>query len=331
MRRIGDLHSIAKPGEGPMKIKLILFFVTLICFCSCNSSSVKHEPYTDTVTSGEILIVVDESYQPLIQVQVDTFMEIYKYAKINVRYLPEADVFNALMNNDTVRLAIAARELTGDEKTFFDNKKIIPRTLKIAEDAVALVVNKENADTAITYEQLQGIMQGKIIKWNQLNSGGSDDTIRIVFDKSGSANARFLNERFLDGKKFPSNIFAANSNAAVVEYISSNRNAVGVIGVNWISDMHDSTAGEFLKKINVVALSMPDTSKSQSGFNKPYQAYIALKSYPLIRNVNIISIEGRNGLGTGFAAFVAGDKGQRMIRLMGLLPATMPIRIIKVN
>ncbi len=106
---------------------------------------------------------------------------------------------------------------------------------------------------------------------------------------------------------------------------------MGVIGVNWISDSDDSTAGAFLKKVNVVALSMPDTSKNELEFNKPFQAYIALKKYPLLRDVVIISREGRNGLGTGFASFVAGDKGQRMIRLQGLLPATMPVRIIKVN
>ena len=50
--------------------------------CSCNSSSVKHAPFTDTPTSGEINILADESYQPLIQVQIDTFREIYKNAAI---------------------------------------------------------------------------------------------------------------------------------------------------------------------------------------------------------------------------------------------------------
>jgi phosphate transport system substrate-binding protein len=314
-----------------MKINRILFIgMMMIGFYGCNSS-VNHEPFTDTPTSGEITILADESYQPLVQVQIDTFMEIYKYAKINVRYLPESELFNALMNNDSFRLAIVSRELTSDEKTFFDNHKIIPRSLKIAEDAIALVVNKENSDTAITYEQLQSILQGKITKWKQLNNNGLTDSIRIVFDKSGSANARFLHDRFLNGEKFPSNIYATNSNSSVADYVSNNKGSLGIISVNWISDKDDSVAGEFLKKINVVALSMPDTNKSPLEFNKPFQAYIALKKYPLLRDVMIISREGRNGLGTGFASFVAGDKGQRLIRLMGLLPATMPIRIIQVN
>ena len=299
-------------------------------FVSCNSSP-SHDPYTDTPTSGEILIVADESYQPIIQVQLDTFMKIYKYAKINVRYLPEAEVFNQLLNNDSVRLAIVSRELTAGEKTHFDNQKIIPRSLTVARDAIALVVNKDNADTAITYEQLGEIINGNISKWSQLNNGGLKDSILIVFDRNGSANSRFLGETFLKGKEFPKNTFATNSNSSVVEYVSSVKGALGVISVNWISDMDDSLANSFLKSVNVVALSLPDTGKTEREFNKPMQAYIALKTYPLLRDVLIISREGRNGLGTGFASFVAGDKGQRMIRLMGLLPATMPVRIIQVN
>jgi phosphate transport system substrate-binding protein len=316
-----------------MKINPVFFLnmMALAMFGACNSSSVKHDPYTDTPTSGEIMIVADESYQPLVQVQIDTFMEIYKYAKISVKYLPETEVFNELMNNDSVRLAIVARDLTAAEKTYFEQQKIIPRSLKIAEDAIALIVNRDNPDTAITYEQLQRIIKGEITSWKQLNSGGINDSVRIVFDKNGSANSRFLNEQFLSGKKFPSNFYATNSNAAVVDYVSANKGSMGVISINWISDADDSLAGAFLKRVNVVALSLPDTGKTGKDFYKPYQAYIALKQYPLLRDVVIVNREGRNGLGTGFASFVAGDKGQRMIRLMGLLPATMPIRLIQVN
>ncbi len=92
-----------------------------------------------------------------------------------------------------------------------------------------------------------------------------------------------------------------------------------------------STAQSWLKEIKVVSLSIPDTSSVKPEKYQPLQAYIALKQYPLIRDIMIINREGRNGLGTGFASFVAGDKGQRLFRLMGLLPATMPIRIIQVK
>ncbi|HQV99034.1 MAG TPA: substrate-binding domain-containing protein [Bacteroidia bacterium] len=316
-----------------MKIKLLVFsFISVASFFfSCDNGSVKHAPYTDTPTSGEILILADESYEPLIQVQIDTFQEIYVKAKINVRYLPEEELFKQLMNNDTVRIAITARDLNAAERKDFEIRTIVPRNLRIASDGVALIVNPENTDTLLTTDQLQSILLGKYKTWKELSGSGIKDSIRVVFDKNGSANARYLKEKFLGEKSFPANSYATNSSAAVVDYVSKTKGAIGVIGVNWISDSDDSTTTSFLDKIRVVGISQKDSTGTQMEYYKPYQAYIALKTYPLIRDVMIVNIEGRSGLGTGFASFVAGDKGQRMIRLMGLLPATMPVRIIQVN
>jgi phosphate transport system substrate-binding protein len=314
-----------------MKKIVLLLFATAVFLFSCSNGHVKHDPYTDTPTGGKILILADESYEPLVQVQIDTFQEIYKYAKINVRYLPEAELFDQIMNNDTVRIAIAARDLSDAERKDFQIQKIIPRNLKIASDAVALIVNFDNPDSVITTEELKSILLGKLKTWKELNRGGIKDSILVVFDRNGSANARFLKEKFLAESAFPSNSYATNSNASVVDYVSKTKGAIGVIGVNWISDRDDSTANAFLKKIKVMGVAKIDSNGVQTDYYKPFQAYIALKKYPLTRDVMIINREGRNGLGTGFASFMAGDKGQRMIRLMGLLPATMPVRIIQVN
>lgn len=287
--------------------------------------------YTDTPVSGEVLILVDEAYQPMMQVQIDTFMELYQYAKINVRYLPEEALMQEFLNNDSVRLVVAARSLNKEEEEQFVQMKIIPRTTKIAVDALALVVNKSNPDTAFSYEQLGDIIKGKISHWKQINKTSRLDSMYIVFDKNGSCNVRFLKEHFLGEQSLPSNCYATNSNAAVMDYVNENPGAIGIISVNWISDRDNAEVNSFLGKINVAAISLPDTGTAPFKPLQPYQAYIALKKYPLTRDVVIISREGRNGLGTGFASFVAGDQGQRLIRLMGMLPATMPVRLVKVN
>jgi phosphate transport system substrate-binding protein len=66
-------------------------------------------------------------------------------------------------------------------------------------------------------------------------------------------------------------------------------------------------------------------------FCKPYQGYIAERSYPFCRDVYMISRETFSGLGTGFVSFVAGDQGQRIILKSGLVPATMPVRLIEIR
>jgi phosphate transport system substrate-binding protein len=45
----------------------------------------------------------------------------------------------------------------------------------------------------------------------------------------------------------------------------------------------------------------------------------------------MINRQTRAGLVTGFVSFVAGEKGQRMILKSGLVPATIPSRIVEIN
>ncbi len=311
------------------RLKFFAFILTGYVFASCGNSG--KPKLTDGPTAGNIMIVSDESYQPLISTESDTFMGLYRNAKIAVKYLPETDAFKELTNNDSVRIIVSARELNENEKNYFKGRNLIPVTTKIAVDAVALIVNNDNSDTLIRYDQLSNIINGQISSWKQLNKRSVLDSISIVFDRNGSANTRYLKEKFLGNNSFPKNCYATNSNSEVVEYVSKNKNAIGVISVNWISDADDPSANSFLKKIHVAEISPPDTSKDAGNFFKPYQGYIALNQYPLTRNVYIISREGRSGLGTGFASFVAGDQGQRIVRLMGMLPATIPVRLIRLN
>src|SRR5438552_2949552 len=111
-----------------LKLFASVSLAAILCtsILSCNNS-VKPK-FTDTPTSGDILIVSDESYQPLISTEADTFMGIYHQAKVAVKYLPEVDAFKELTTNDSVRLIVAARELNENEKDYFKSRNLFPRT-----------------------------------------------------------------------------------------------------------------------------------------------------------------------------------------------------------
>lgn len=306
-----------------------LFFLSVFFFCFFISCYRQSGRQTDTPVSGNIKISVDESYQPLISAELDVFHALYVDAHLDARYAAEGAVIDDLLN-DSVKMIIANRLLTPAETEVLQQFKITPRETKIAVDAVALVVNVENPDSMMTYEQLSKIMRGETQTWNQAKNVSRPDSIVIVFDNKQSSNARFLKEKFLGEATFPPNVYAVNSNAEVIDYVSGHKKALGVIGVNWVSDKSDSTVHNFLEKIRVVSLSAPG-SGSNPEYYQPYQAYVALKYYPLTRDVYCISAEGRTGLGTGFASFIASDKGQMIVRRAGMLPATIPVRIVNTN
>lgn len=294
---------------------------------SCGSTDKSGKPL-DTPTSGEINIAIDECYKPIMQGEIDTFHALYPKTKLNVIYTTETEAFNLLMK-DSVRCIVVPRKINEAETAELKKIPISPRNILIANDAVALIVNNENPDTLLSYEKLEQLFTGEISNWNQLTKTSDIGNINVVFDANGSSTSRYLQEKFNKGKTLPKNCYAVKSNAEVIDYVEKNKNALGVIGVNWVSDADDPMAQSFLKRINVVAVTAPDTGINDPEYVKPYQAYIATRQYPLLREVFIVSREARTGLGTGFASFVAGEKGQRIILKSGLLPATAPVRIIQ--
>jgi phosphate transport system substrate-binding protein len=141
---------------------------------------------------------------------------------------------------------------------------------------------------------------------------------------------RFLKDQVKDS--LSKNSFAVKNNPSLIEYVAKNKNAIGVIGVNWISDRDDSVTNKFLGKIKVVGLATDSAAAAGSAeYFQPYQGYIAKKLYPLSREVYIISSEARAGLGSGLTAFISSDKGQRIILKAGLVPATAPIRLVELK
>lgn len=277
----------------------------------CNNS----DSPSDTPTTGELTIVSDEAFHPLLDTQVATFNSIYTYAKVKVIYDTEAGAFNELMN-DSVRLIVTSRSFSNEELEEFRKWEIVPKITKIAYDAVAVISNKNQNDSTISLIQLKSLLTGQ--------QADGFENFRVVFDNNGSGIISYLNNK-LGIHNLSKNCFALNSNSSVINYVANNKNCIGLIGVNWISDKDDSSHLNFLKEIKVVEVSETDSSETF----KPYQAYIAQKIYPLIREVYLLSREAYTGLATGFTAFVASERGQRIILKQGLVPATMPVRLVE--
>lgn len=305
----------------------ILLIGAIILVSSCNMTPKK---FTDeTPTRGNIKIAVDESYQLLADAELFTFTSLYKDAKVTPLYL-SGDSILKLFLADSINVIITSNKLTDNEVAYLKGKTFNPRTTKIAYDALAFIVNKSNPDSLIRYNTLRDIFTGKTSKWNQINSKSKLGDIRVVFDKPGSNNVKTIMNRFEITGSLPSYCFSATQNSEVVNFVEKNPEALGIIGVNWVSDPRDSISHSFLNKIKVVAVSSQYNSEG-SEFYTPHPAYIANGSYPFIREVYAINRETFAGLGTGLTSFLAGDSGQRIILKMGMLPAAQPIRVVEIK
>ena len=270
----------------------------------------------DTATEGTIRISVDETYKPLIDSEIKVFESLYPKAHIIPTYKPEADCFKDLLN-DSARMVIVTRDFNQKERDYFKQIQITPNSLLLAWDALALVVNKSNPDSILNMEQVRGIMNGT----------NKERNWQLVFDNANSSTVRYILDSINMGKPLPTNTMAARTNPEVVDYVSKNKEAIGVIGVSWISDPNDSLSMAFTQQVSVVRL----RADYGSEFVKPYQAYIGIGTYPLKRGFFYCLKEPYHGLGTGFATFLGSYEGQLVIKQFRLFPARLNVVFREAN
>jgi phosphate transport system substrate-binding protein len=305
---------------------LFVYIVVSVVFLSCQQTP--NTDYGETPTRGKIEIDVDESFRMLMDTQIFTFSALYKYAYITPYYKSEYDVITDFMN-DSVRTIVTALKLTGNQEEYLKSRNIVPKTTHIATDALAFIINKSNPDSLIQINKIKQLFTGGISDWSQITPKNKNGKIEVVFDSNKSANARYFKEK-LNLSEFPSNCYTATTNDEVINYVEKNKNAIGIISVNWISENTDSISNNFLNRVRVLGLTS-EYDPEGNYYYKPYAAYIADKSYPFTREIYMITRETFDGLGSGFIRFVAGEKGQRIVLKAGLVPATMPIRLVQLK
>lgn len=310
------------------KLKISIAVIAVFClFFSCTTATKKNT--RETATSGCTKIAVDESYQLLADAELYTFQALYKNTKLTPLYLSEDSILTLFLR-DSVRVIMTSRMLTDNEVAYLKSLKFFPRTTKIAYDALAFIVNKSNTDSLIRYNTIKDIFTGKTTNWKQINPKSKLNNIKVVFDNPGSSNVRTITNKFGITERMPSHCYSVTTNSEVISYVENNPEAIGIISVNWISDPRDSISHAFLSRIKVVSITSEFNSDGND-FYSPHPAYIANNSYPFIRDVYMINRETFSGVGSGFTSFVAGDSGQRIILKMGMVPATMPVRLVEIK
>ncbi len=323
--------------------------INLICFISAGlllmfaDSCNKHKP-TSTTTSGITKVYCDQSFENIMGQEVEVFEFTYPNASVVPFYTDESTVVDSLLKGGT-DLAIIARDLTKDQKAYLKAKNGLVFSQRIAVDALALIVNKDNDIDEITMDELRDIFSGKVTRWGEVEpTKFKRDSIKIVFDNQGSSAVRFIRDSILGGKPFIKNVYAQKNSSEVFEAVKKSRNAIGIIGVSWItSDMQgksesmeekvkglkedDAASLDFSNEIKVLKLRKAGETKGY----KPYQAYIYSGQYPLYRSIYAICSSPRGTLSHGFYTFITGFVGQKIIQNTGVLPATIQPRFVSLE
>ena len=284
---------------------------------------------TDTYTSGTVAIAADESFQPIVEEEIFVFESLYPLADLVPHYVTEVEAVNLLLK-DSLRLAITSRRLTPEELYSFNSRKFFPQQIKIATDGLALISNLSNPDTLISVSAIRDILTGTKTRWKDIYPNSRLGDIQLVFDNKNSSTVRFAIDSICHGKELAGNVSALKTNKEVINFVAKTPGAIGIVGVNWLSDRNDSTGLSFNKEVHVMSVSHSTQPTVLNSF-KPYQYYLYNGDYPLARDLYVLVNDPRNGLCWGFSGFLTSYRGQLIIQKSGLLPATQAVRVVNVK
>jgi phosphate transport system substrate-binding protein len=298
--------------------KWIFLLGVMVLFAACqNQSSNNNEQ--KTAQNRNLQISVDESFEPVITEQIKVFESAYPDVKVLADFKSEADCIRDLQK-DSTKVVIISRELSRQETKFFDGRiSYRPEFAQLAKDAVAVIINVKNPDSVFTVNELK-----------QLLGGNGNKKLRVAIDgNKATSTVRYLKDSVLKGNVFGKNVTGAKNSEDLINYIAANNNAVGFIGISWITNPQNKQQEEAVANIKTALLECKNCDKGV--YAKPSQQTITFNQYPLVRGLYYVLKENYAGLGSRFVNFLSTERGQLIFKSALLVPVKINFNIRKTN
>ncbi|MFZ4763177.1 MAG: PstS family phosphate ABC transporter substrate-binding protein [Alphaproteobacteria bacterium] len=280
-------------------------------------------PYTPIAQlSGGIKIVGSDSMNNVISKLSEQFRKIYPGITIEIEGKGSASAPPALVEG-TAQIGAMSRPMKKEEVALFRQKyNVLPTRIRLAVDAVAVFVNKDNPIKCLTLPQLDAIFSSTrkagldqdLQKWEQLSLKDPiwiNKPIITVGRNAASGTYAFFKDTVLQGGDFKPSVKEQPGSSSVVQIIGRDKYAIGYSGLEyktpetWAIDIADD-------KGNCVHASQ------ESAYNS---------SYPLARFLYLYILASAktplNPALSEFIKFSLSSDGQKIVKDDGYFPVPM--------
>jgi phosphate transport system substrate-binding protein len=277
------------------------------------------EPGSTSLTKGTLRLGCDEALLPVMQHEVREFTSVYTEAKVSLRDAEAREII-AEFAADSIRTIVCARELNKEEHDALAAAKVSIQEYLVARSAVAVIAHRSVPVTQLRVGELDTIFSGTVTHWPgkrgimvELAVGGVNSSVNEVFRRS-----------ILKGGGFDPAARSIPASKDLLAYVSGTPGALGIIGLNRLTG---NEAG-----VNVIDLASPamrpDSTYAPGAYYSPHPAYVYQGYYPVVAPVYVYTRNIEQDVGMGFIAYLTSAAGQKVFQNDGLVPATMPVRLV---
>jgi phosphate transport system substrate-binding protein len=294
---------------------LMAVFLTALVMEGCGG----REPGSASITRGSFRLGCDEALLPVMQHEIREFTSLYTDAKVTLRDAEAREII-AEFAVDSIRTIVCARELNKEERDALAAAKVSIQEYLVARSAVAVIAHKGVPVTQLRVGELDTIFSGTITRWPgkrgmmiELAVCGLNSSVNEVFRKS-----------ILGGGGFDPAARSFSTGKELLSYVGGTPGALGILGLNSLTG---NDGGVHVIAVATFAM-RPDSTYAPQEYYSPHPAYIYQGYYPVIAPVYVYTRNIEQDVSMGFIAFLTSAAGQKVFQNDGLVPATMPVRLV---
>ena len=275
----------------------------------------------ETATKGYIRVSSAEVAFPYIEESAQKFELTYNEAFVDVGRTTSREALVDLAEGRS-RMAVMSREPNEAEVEALSAGEPAFVTRTVAHDALAVILHGDNPVDELTVGQLKDIYTGKITNWRDV--GGKDVGIRPLVRDRNSGTYEVFQDVVLEGAEYGAGVYPCSTMAVLAAVAGSHPGAIGITGLLITTD---SETMRYYKAIRI--------AEEEGGrYYLPTQDKIHREQYPLRRPLVLCYFKNSSyevNLVSGFVTFLTAVKGQQIAIDEGVVPATMPVRTVKLT
>jgi phosphate transport system substrate-binding protein len=278
----------------------------------CGDSTPAAPAADGTELSGSIKIIGSNTVTPLSAVWAEEFMKLHSDVSIAVSG-PGSGAGIAALINGTTDICQASRTIKQSEIDSAGENGVEPYEIKVATDALSVVVNPANPVSELTIAQLSAIYSGKITNWKEV--GGNDATIVVLSRDTNSGTHVFFKEHVVQMKGMESEdksleygpkVLLLPSTEEGVSEVANNPNAIFYPGLGYVTEEVKPLA---IKKTADETGILPSVATALDGtYPVSRPLFMFTNGWPELEMANFINY------------FIHPNKGQQIVREAGFVP-----------
>lgn len=274
--------------------------------------------------SGNLNSVGSDTMNNLLTLWLEGFKKYYPNVNIQIEGKGSSTAPAALISG-TAQLGPMSRPMKKEEIDQFEKKfGYKPTELRVAFDALAVYVNKDNKIKGLTLPQIDAVFsktrrggfKSEILTWGELGLTGDwkNRTISLYGRNSASGTYGFFKDHALFKGDYKDNVKEQPGSASVVQGVTNDRFGIGYSGIGYM------TSG---------VRAVPLANKEGEAFAEANYKNILNGKYPLARYlyiyINKKPNEALDPLLSEFIKFIFSFEGQEVVVKDGYLPLTEKI------